>query len=231
MRAILKHFSLLFFGILFMSAGVGLSRLAQLGTSPISSIPNVTSMITGFTLGQLTIVFMIVLIILEAIILRSQFSWQNVLQLIPGIIFGFFIDAFVKIFSFLPMTTYWWQLFFTAISILLLSFGVYLEVNSQAIIMSGEGITTAISIVTHIPFPKIKVRQDITMMVIAAILALVFRHSLSGIREGTVITAILTGRFVDYYTNKFHRFTSWMAKPDQPEVENEAITEEDSSAN
>lgn len=62
MRAILKHFSLLFFGILFMSAGVGLSRLAQLGTSPISSIPNVTSMITGFTLGQLTIVFMIVLI-------------------------------------------------------------------------------------------------------------------------------------------------------------------------
>lgn len=228
MRAIVKHFLLLFFGITFMSAGVGLSRLAQLGTSPISSIPNVTSIITGFTLGQLTIVFMILLIVLEAFILRRQFSWQNILQLIPGIVFGFFIDGFVKLFGFLPMTTYWWQLFFTAISILLLSFGVYLEVNSQAIIMSGEGLTAAISLVTHTPFPTIKVRQDITMMLIAAVLALIFRHSLSGIREGTVITAILTGRFVSFYTNKMPRFTAWMTKPDHPEEDKESVAEQHS---
>ncbi|KLD61177.1 hypothetical protein WP50_04425 [Lactiplantibacillus plantarum] len=60
---------------------VALSKLSLLGTSPISSIPNVISNITAIPIGQLTIAFIFILVLLEAIVLRRQFSWQNLLQL------------------------------------------------------------------------------------------------------------------------------------------------------
>ncbi|GAA3619873.1 YczE/YyaS/YitT family protein [Secundilactobacillus similis] len=206
----LKRFCLLLLGIILMAAGVALSRVAALGTSPISSIPNVTSLVSHLTLGQTTIIFMIVLILLEKLILRHRFTWRNIVQLIPSLFFGVFIDGFVRLYQGLPLTTYWAQLIATLISIVILALGVYFEVNSQAIMMPGEGLTTAISLVTERPFPQVKIRQDLTMMVIAAVIALVFRHSLSGIREGTLLSAALTGRIVEVYTIHFQRLTAWM---------------------
>nr|WP_024624248.1 hypothetical protein [Lactiplantibacillus fabifermentans] len=46
-----------------MAMAVALSKLAGLGTSPISSIPNVVSLMTPLTIGQVTMVFMVILIL------------------------------------------------------------------------------------------------------------------------------------------------------------------------
>lgn len=81
-----------------MSASVALSKIALLGTSPISSVPNVLSEITTLTIGQWTIVYMILLIGLEAVALGRRFSWINVIQLIPSLFFGIMIDWFVQFF-------------------------------------------------------------------------------------------------------------------------------------
>lgn len=83
----IKHFVCLILGIGLMSASVALSKIALLGTSPISSIPNVLSELTPLTIGQWTILFMIVLIGLEWIALRQYFSWLNVIQIIPSLFF------------------------------------------------------------------------------------------------------------------------------------------------
>ncbi|WP_249204230.1 DUF6198 family protein [Levilactobacillus brevis] len=89
-----------------MAIAVALAKLASLGTSPISSIPNVVSLMTPLTIGQVTILFMIVLILLEAAFLRHEFSPWAWLQLIPSVIFGVLIDAFTHWLSWLPLQHY-----------------------------------------------------------------------------------------------------------------------------
>lgn len=210
MKQVIKQFAVLFAGILCMSAGVALSKLSLLGTSPISSIPNVLSNITGASIGQITIIFMFVLVFLEAVVLRREFSWRNLLQLIPGCLFGWFIDNFVTLFQHLPNQTYIAQLILVFVGTILLAFGVFLEVNSHAIIMPGEGLPNAIALIHQLKFAKVKVYNDFTLIAISLILALTFTHSLAGVREGTLIAAFLTGRFVNFFTEHAPNFVEWM---------------------
>ncbi|MBT9655125.1 YczE/YyaS/YitT family protein [Lactiplantibacillus plantarum] len=210
LKKFIKHFGVLVIGILCMSAGVALSKLSLLGTSPISSIPNVISNITVIPIGQLTIAFIFILVLLEAIVLRRQFSWQNLLQLIPGSLFGWFIDAFVRFFHSLPNQTYIEQLGLVLMGTVLLSLGVFLEVNSHAIIMPGEGLPNAIALMHQLKFAKVKVYNDFILIGISLVLALSFTHSLAGVREGTLIAAFLTGRLVNFFTEHANRFVAWM---------------------
>lgn len=54
---------------------------ASLGTSPISSIPYVLSLNFAFTLGNFTIFFSVLLILLQILILRKNFKLENILQI------------------------------------------------------------------------------------------------------------------------------------------------------
>ena len=57
------------------------SLITKAGTSPISSIPYVLSLNFAFTLGNFTIFFSVLLILLQILILRKNFKLENVLQI------------------------------------------------------------------------------------------------------------------------------------------------------
>ncbi len=206
----IKHFVVLLIGLTLMSASVALAKIAALGTSPISSVPNVLSLITPFTIGQMTIVFNMLLIFLEWVLLQSQFSWSNIIQIIPTFFFGVMIDGFGTLFSFIQPDTYLVQLGLTVLSTFVLAFGVLLEVNSRALIMAGEGIAAALSLKFQRPFEIMKVRADLSMVLAAVILTLVFTHNLNGVREGTILAALLTGRVVGWLESHLTGFVTWL---------------------
>ena len=70
----LKRYLIFFVGLFINSLGVALITKANLGTSPISSIPYVLSLGFSLTLGQFTIIFSVFLILLQIIILRKNLS-------------------------------------------------------------------------------------------------------------------------------------------------------------
>ena len=88
----LKRYLIFLVGLFVNSLGVSLVTKANLGTSPISSIPYVLSLNFPFTLGNFTIFFSIFLIVLQLIILRKNFKLEHILQIPVSIIFGYFID-------------------------------------------------------------------------------------------------------------------------------------------
>lgn len=206
----IKHFLILIIGIATMAAGVGLSKVATLGTSPISSIPNVTSLISPLSIGQAMMLFMVFLVLLEWIILGKNFGWRNVVQLIPSLLFGYLIDFFVKIFAPLENNNYLINLVLTLISVIILAIGVYLEINSDTIVMAGEGITSAIALKYRKNFGKTKVIIDSAMVIIAVIISLIGTHTIVGVREGTIISAIFTGRIVEFLELHFNSLTLWI---------------------
>lgn len=199
----IKSLVVLFVGISLMSIGIALAKLAQLGTSPISSIPNVMSYITPLSIGNLTMIFMVLMIFLQMVILR-EVNLPIILQIVPGLAFGGLIDVFVDVFTNLGLPAlmghYLEQLAFTLLGMVVLSLGVFFEVNSRSILMPGEGLVVALSLRTKKPFGKLKMYTDLTMVAVALVISLLYFQGLVGIREGTIIAALFTGRLVTLYS-------------------------------
>ena len=199
----IKSLVVLFVGISLMSIGIALAKLAQLGTSPISSIPNVMSYITPLSIGNLTMIFMVLMIFLQMVILR-EVNLPIILQIVPGLAFGGLIDVFVDVFTNLGfpalMGHYLERLAFTLLGMVVLSLGVFFEVNSRSILMPGEGLVVALTLRTKKPFGKLKMYTDLTMVAVALVISLLYFQGLVGIREGTIIAALFTGRLVTLYS-------------------------------
>lgn len=77
-----------------------------------------------------------------------------------------------------------------------MAFGVLLEVKTEVVYISGDGFIVAIAKVLKKEFGKVKQYCDVSFVLIAAALSIVFLGYLAGVREGTMISAIIIGPIV-----------------------------------
>ena len=217
----LKRYLILFLvGLFVNSLGVSLITKANLGTSPISSIPYVLSLNFPFTLGNFTIFFSIFLIVLQLIILRKNFKLEHILQIPVSIIFGYFIDLTMILFSWVNPEAYIMKIVYLLIGCLILGVGVYMEVLADVVMLPGESFVRAIVLTWKTNFGTTKICFDVSMSVIAAVLSFIFAGSLAGVREGTVIAALLVG-FIARLIGKKLAFLKDMIFPESVSAENE----------
>ena len=189
----LKRYIIFIIGLYINSFGVSLITKAALGTSPISSIPYVLSLNFPFTLGEFTIFFSILLIVLQLFILGKNFKLEHALQIPVSIAFGYFIDFSMFLLSDLMPEVYVWKMIYLLLGCLILGIGVYSEVLADVVMLPGESFVRAIVFRWHTDFGITKICFDVSMAVIAAALSFIFAGALNGVREGTVIAAILVG--------------------------------------
>ena len=189
----LKRYIVFLIGLFINSLGVSLITKADLGTSPISSIPYVLSLNFPFTLGQFTIAFSLLLILIQLVILRRNFKAEHLLQIPISILFGYFIDLTMVMLFFVDPQTYLSSVVYLLIGCVILGFGVYTEVLVDVTMLPGESFVRAVSSTWKTEFGSTKVAFDVSLAVIAAVLSLLFAHRLDGVREGTIIAALLVG--------------------------------------
>ena len=189
----LKRYLLFLVGLFVNALGVSLVTKASLGTSPISSIPYVLSLNFPFTLGNFTIFFSILLIILQIIILRKNFKIANILQIPVSIAFGYFIDLTMYLFFWVNPQNYVMKIVYLLIGCLILGIGVYMEVLADVVMLPGESFVRAVVFRIHSEFGFTKVCFDVSMAVIAAVLSFLLSGHLEGVREGTIVAAVLVG--------------------------------------
>ena len=216
----LKRYLIFLVGLFVNSLGVSLITKANLGTSPISSIPYVLSLNFPFTLGNFTIFFSIFLIVLQLIILRKNFKLEHILQIPVSIIFGYFIDLTMILFSWVNPEAYIMKIVYLLIGCLILGVGVYMEVLADVVMLPGESFVRAIVLTWKTNFGTTKICFDVSMSVIAAVLSFVFAGRLDGVREGTVIAALLVG-FIARLIGKKLVFLKDMIFPESVSAENE----------
>ena len=216
----LKRYLIFLVGLFVNSLGVSLITKANLGTSPISSIPYVLSLNFPFTLGNFTIFFSIFLIVLQLIILRKNFKLEHILQIPVSIIFGYFIDLTMILFSWVNPEAYIMKIVYLLIGCLILGVGVYMEVLADVVMLPGESFVRAIVLTWKTNFGTSKICFDVSMSVIAAVLSFIFAGSLAGVREGTVIAALLVG-FIARLIGKKLAFLKDMIFPESVSAENE----------
>lgn len=187
--------------LFIISLGASLSIKANLGTSPLICLPYVSSLITKFSVGEVMFVFTVLFILIQVILLRKDFEKRQYLQLIIGTIFSFFIDFSLMLVNFINPVGYINQMLLLLISCVVIAFGVLLEVKTEVVYLPADGVIVAISKVLKIEFPNVKPFVDTLMVVIAAILSIIFLGYLAGVREGTIISAIIIGPIVKLLKN------------------------------
>ena len=201
-KELLKRY-ILFIASLFISAmGVALTKHGELGVSPISSVSNVLSMkFTAFSLGTWLIIWNCALIAGQIIILRKKFQMIQLLQIPLSFLFGWFTDLCLAMVRGIPEDVYAVRLILVFAGIVVLGLGISLSVIANVIMNSGEAFVKAISDVSGKQFGNVKIIFDILCVVLSVVLSMLFfNFKIVGTREGTVISALLTGFVVKLFT-------------------------------
>lgn len=180
-------------GLLILAFGIALAVNSNLGVSPVSSLPFVVSQIAGISLGTCTTLIYALYVLLQMVISR-KFQPALVLQLVFSTIFGYFVDGAKWILGDFCLPTYFGQLAMLAASIVLIGFSLVLYIDVKLAPMPAEGLVGCIAGLSGRPFSQMKTLFDCTSVLVAAVLSLLFLGKLSGIREGTVLSALLIGK-------------------------------------
>lgn len=198
-------------GLGFIAFGVALSRATGMGTSPISCVPAVLSYaVPGITIGTFTFVFNLVFVAAQVAMLRRDYKPIQLLQLPLTLVFAVLIDLFVPLAERVPLPTYPTCVAAMLVSVCFTAFGVFLEVKATFIPLPGEGISTTVSKVTGIAFPRCKLGFDVGNVVLGAAISLLAMGGLFGVREGTLIAALAVGPLVRVVNRALPQFDRWV---------------------
>ncbi len=197
-------------GLFIMAVGVTLSVKANLGVSPISCIPYVYSLKYPLTLGQTTIIMNVVLILFQIALLRRNYQLFQLIQFPVVFLFGFFIDFTMRLLSWMQPAQYFGQAFICLLGCVVLALGVFFEVKAKLTYLPGEGLAMAITKTFKIEFGKSKIGTDSSMVIIGLISSFALLYSLEGIREGTVVAAVLVGYIVRFFNGKIKFLDKWI---------------------
>lgn len=192
----IARYAIYLLSLFIISLGAAISIKADLGTAPLICIPYVSSVISHLSVGTVSFIFSIILIALQILILRGGFEKRQYLQIVMGTIFSAFIDIALMLVSFLNPQGYLSQMALLLISCVVVAFGVLLEIQTEVVYLPPDGLIVAISAALKKEFGKVKPYIDTSFVIIAAILSVVFLGYLVGVREGTVISALIIGPIV-----------------------------------
>jgi uncharacterized membrane protein YczE len=204
-KIIIKYF-IFVVGLFFMGLGISLITKSNLGTSPISSVPYVLSMKFSVTLGQFTFLLSCLFLLVEIILLGKKFPKEQFLQILVGSFFGLFVDLGMAIFSSVNPDFYAGKIIALLFGCIVLALGVYLQVAANVIVNPGEGVVKIIANKMGKEFGIIKIMLDCTLVFIAIIISLFAFGTIRGLREGTIISAILVGYITKIFNNIFKHF-------------------------
>ena len=194
--------------LFIISLGASLSIKANLGTSPLICLPYVCSLITNLSVGIVIFLFTILFIVIQIALLGKGFEKRQYLQLVIGFIFSFFVDFSLMIVNFINPIGYINQFLLLLFSCLVVAFGVLLEIQTEVVYLPADGVIVAISKVLKKDFPKVKPFVDTSMVIIAAVLSIVFLGYFAGVREGTIISALIIGPIVKILKKYFDPYVS-----------------------
>lgn len=163
---------LLLLSLFVMTFGVAVCVRSMLGSSVISVLPYVfesagrESLVPRLTIGQYTYLMNALFVVGQIAILRREFEWIQLFQLLVGFVFGTLIDINMLLTSWLLPSALWQKALAQWAGCTILGTGIALEVRCGSVTMPGEGLPVAISRVSGATFAKAKICVDVTLVVL-----------------------------------------------------------------
>ena len=156
-KELVRRYILFIIGLFVNSLGICCIIKANLGSSPISSLPYTISLNCPISLGTLTFILNLFLIAGQMLILKKDFKQREWLQLPISVLFGVFIDFSMILLSWVNPDSYALQLVVLVVGCAILGLGVSMEVIANVVMLSGEAFVQAISLKKKKEFGMVKI--------------------------------------------------------------------------
>lgn len=209
-----------FAGLFIMTMGISLSVKSDLGVSPVSSIPYTMTCVWGIEMGRATILFHVGLVLLQILLLRKSFKKVNLLQILVGVVFGYFTTFCNWGVGFLPdPENFAVRIALALVSVILIAVGIFFYMPANVMPLAGEGAMMAVAKVSGVKFHKVKVGFDVSMVSISLVVCAVLLHSFGSVGVGTVLAAFLVGIVLGFVNGHFGSWRdSLLSRDDSEEI-------------
>ena len=188
-------------GLATMSVGVVLMKKAQLGITPITSLPlALNEVLPVLSLGNWTILFHI-LCIIAIIVITKKVTVKTILMLPVGIGFGYFIDLLLWIFQ-METNLLWLRIILLVVGIPVSGLGVALINDADLMLPSPDGMLRTFAATYNKKYPTVKICGDCLWVACAVVIELTCLHGLTAVGIGTIASALLVGRTIKLW-NKY----------------------------
>lgn len=205
-KQLIKRTAIYLLGIFTLAMGVAFSINSNLGTTPVSVIPYVLSTVLGVQIGMLSIAIQFTFIFIQMAILRKDFKLISLTQFIFTFIFGYFIDFTLWLLDGFMIPGYLGQVLMSIMGIILLATGIVIFMEAKFVNLPPEELCKVIAD-KYIggKFHIARMYFDITLVVVGVVLSFAVLGEVVGVREGTVLTAIATGRIMPFIRRRLVR--------------------------
>lgn len=205
----INRYGILLIGLFVASLGVAFSTKAGLGTSPVASVPYSVSLVNhALTFGWWLNVLSLIQIAVQVALLRRRCKpLEIVIQTAVAFLYGYLTDFSCRILNGVQPTAYVARFAVILVGCFVLALGIWIQYKGGVAMMPGEAMNRAISIVSGKRYENVKVFFDVLYILIATVICLVFIGRLAGVREGSVIAAILVGNIIKVYNKIFEKVT------------------------
>lgn len=211
-KKVFRRYAVFCLSLFVCALGVALITNSHIGTSPITSIPYVISFLCPLSLGTLTFLMNVIFLLLQMLLLRKDFTPHYLLQLPAVLVFGMCIDLCMKLTSPVITDVYTYQLLCCVTGSAVLGLGITLQIVSNATVLPAEGLLVVIAYKSHKMFARLKIIFDSSLVLLALLISLLCLYSVVGLREGTVISALLVGNFVRLFSRLTMGLNSYFSK-------------------
>lgn len=205
MKSTFKEYGLLLISILVVGTSITVITNAGLGATAVTSLPFVISELWGISFGLMTGIFNVLWVLLQMTIQRKQFPKIQLLQFVVAFILGFAVDLSNEILGFIQPQNYFFQLIMLIVGCLIMGLGIFLQLEAKSVYNPAEGIVAVITDNTKYAFGTVKTFFDSTLVVLSILLGLIVAGQMTGIREGTIISALIIGPFTGMFQKLFNR--------------------------
>lgn len=196
-----KRYVLFIIGLFVASLGVAFSTKAGLGTSPVASVPYSVSLLNSFlTFGGWLNVWSVIQILVQIALLRKKCNFVEVgIQTVLAFAYGYLTDFSCKLIGGIVVSNYLQQFICMLVGCFILGLGIWIQFMGRVAMLPGEAMNRAISTVTGKKYENIKIFFDILYIAVSAIIGIAFLGGLKGVREGSIIAAVLIGNIIKLY--------------------------------
>lgn len=210
MPDMIKRYFLFLAGLFIASMGVAFSAKAGLGTSPVASVPYSVSLVSSLlSFGGWLNLLSVIQIALQVIVLKGKCNYIEIaIQTVLAFVYGYLTNFSVWLIKDIKVTAYQMQFLFMLIGCVILALGIWIQLKGAVAMLPGEAMNRAISKVFSLRYENVKIIFDILYIAIAAAICLIFIGKLKGVREGSIIAAILVGNIIKFYNFVFNKIKS-----------------------
>jgi len=191
-------------GVFLITIGVAMAVKSDLGVTPIMTIPYAITCTVGWEMGKLTIVFHALLVGLQLLLLRREFQWKNLLQVVAGFLFGYCTTFSNHLFSLLPPPgNLGIRLGLSVLSSAILGLGIFFYLPANVMPLAPDATMATLARVLKLPQSRAKVLFDCINIAIGLTICLLALGESGSVGVGTIIGAVLVGTWLGFFSRHF----------------------------